>query len=212
MVGFGDVAERHPNGRYVSDKTRSTIRIAQTFSVECSPEALFDYVTDPSKLKDWQTSKTSVEQLTEGTPGLGTRFRERTKPPRGKEFEQITEFVEFDRPSRLRVHIVEGPQPIDGTWVFEPDHGGSTRVHFVAAGELCGPLRILGPIVKMVIARQFAAYHRRLCRNLGSRSAALERPPPRSRTASRRNTAPGLGARGVLINFPELRIRRSMTT
>lgn len=102
------------------------MRIAQKFSVARPPEAVFDYMTDPSKLADWQTTKTSVEQLTEGTPRLGTRFRERTKPPRGKEFEQITEFVEFDRPSRLRVHVVEGPQPIDGTWTFEPDDDDGT--------------------------------------------------------------------------------------
>jgi uncharacterized protein YndB with AHSA1/START domain len=145
------------------------MRIAQTFSVDRPPETVFDYVTDPSKLADWQTSKTSVEQLTEGTPGLGTRFRERTKPPRGKELEQITEFAEFDRPRRLRVHVVDGPQPIDGTWVLEPDRDDGTRIHFVAEGELRGPLRILGPIVKMVIARQFAAYHRSLQRNLESR-------------------------------------------
>jgi uncharacterized protein YndB with AHSA1/START domain len=144
------------------------MRIAQTFAVALSPEAVFDYMTDPSKLADWQTSKTSVEQLTEGTPRLGTRFRERTKPPRGKEFEQITEFVEFDRPSRLRVHVVEGPQPIDGTWTFEPNDDDGTQVRFVAEGELGGPLRMLGPIVKIVIARQFDAYHRLLRRNVES--------------------------------------------
>lgn len=152
---------------YLAGTTRNAMRIAQAFSVDCPPDAVFDYVTDPSKLADWQTSKASVEQLTEGAPGLGSRFRERTKPPRGKEFEQITEFVEFDRPRRLRVHVVEGPQPIDGTWTFEPDHDG-THVHFVAEGDLRGPLRMLGPIVKIVIARQFAAYHRLLRRNIES--------------------------------------------
>jgi uncharacterized protein YndB with AHSA1/START domain len=142
------------------------MRIVQTFSVDCPPETVFDYVTDPAKLAQWQTSKTSVEQLTEGAPRLGTRFRERTKPPRGKEFEQITEFAEFARPSRVRVHVVEGPQPIDGTWLFERNRDDGTRVHFVAEGELRGPLRILGPIVRMMIARQFAAYHRSLSRNV----------------------------------------------
>jgi hypothetical protein len=32
----------------------------------------------------WQTSKTYFEQLTDGPPRLGTRVRERTKPPDGK--------------------------------------------------------------------------------------------------------------------------------
>jgi uncharacterized protein YndB with AHSA1/START domain len=128
---------------------------------------VFDYVTDPSKLADWQTSKTSVEQLTDGPPGPGTRVWERTKPPGGRVFEQITEFTEFDRPRRLHVHIVEGPHPIDGTWTFEAD-GDRTRVSFTAEGEMRGPMRVLEPIAKLLLARQFAAYHRNLRRNLES--------------------------------------------
>ena len=85
------------------------MRIEQTFFVSRPPEVVFDYVTNPAHLADWQTSKTSVEQLTDGAAGLGTRFRERTKPPGGKEFEQIVEFTEFDRPVRVHAHIVEGP-------------------------------------------------------------------------------------------------------
>jgi uncharacterized protein YndB with AHSA1/START domain len=143
------------------------VRIAETFSVGRRPEVVFDYITNPSNLASWQTTKTFVEQLTDGPPGRGTRVRERTKPPAGKEFEQITEFTEFDRPSRLHVHVVEGPYPIDGTWTFEDD-GGSTRVRFTAAGELRGAIRLIGPIAKLLLARQFAAYHRNLRRNVES--------------------------------------------
>jgi len=141
------------------------MRVEQTFAVGRPPEVVFDYLTDPSKLADWQTSKTSVEQLTDGAPGLGTRVRERTKPPGGKEFEQIVEFTEFERPLRVHMHIVEGPYPIDGTWLFEPD-GDGTRVRFVAAGEARGVMRVLGPVAKLVIARQMAGYHRNLRHNV----------------------------------------------
>ena len=142
------------------------MRIVETFHVRRPCEVVFDYLADPSKLGEWQTSSRSIEQLTAGQPGLGSRFRERTKPPGGaREFEQITEFSEFERPSRLRVHVVEGPQPIDGTWSLEPDRDG-TRVTFLAEGELRGPVRFLRPLVKRLIARQFAGYHRNLRRNL----------------------------------------------
>ena len=145
------------------------MRVEQTFSVGRPPEAVFDYLTNPSNLAAWQTSKTSVEQLTDGPPRLGTRFRERTKPPGGKEFEQIVEFTEFDRPRRVHVHIVEGPYPVDGTWSFEPD-GNGTRVHFVAEGKLHGVMRILQPVTKLLLARQMAGYHRNLRRNTGGTS------------------------------------------
>ena len=141
------------------------MRITETFAVERPAEVVFDYMTDAANLMAWQTSKTSVEQLTPGPPALGTRVRERTKPPGAKEFEQVVEFTEFERPRRFHVHIVEGPYPIDGTWSFEPD-GTGTRVHFVAEGELPGVMRLLAPVIARMMARQFTRYHRRLRGNL----------------------------------------------
>ncbi|HEY3945648.1 MAG TPA: SRPBCC family protein [Solirubrobacteraceae bacterium] len=141
------------------------MRVEETFVVARHPDVVFEYVTNPEKLSSWQTAKRSVEQLTEGRPGLGSRFRERTKPPLTKEFEQVTEFTEFDRPRRLHVHIVEGPHPVDGTWTFEPQ-GEGTLVHFVAEGELSGPIKLLEPVASRVFARQFAGYHQNLRRAL----------------------------------------------
>ena len=85
--------------------------------------------------------------------------------PGGKEFEQIVEFTEFDRPVRVHAHVVEGPYPIDGTWSFETE-GDGTRVRFVAEGELRGVMRVLQPVTKLVIASQIAASHRNLRRNV----------------------------------------------
>ena len=135
------------------------MRIEQAFTVARPPERVFDYPPDPSKLAAWQTSKASVEQLTDGPPRLGTRLRERTKAPGGKEFQQIVEFAEFDRPRRVRVHIVEGPYPIDGAWSLEPD-GSGTRVHFTAEGPLRGITRLVEPLLRRMISRQFGRLSR----------------------------------------------------
>jgi hypothetical protein len=59
----------------------------------------------------------------------------------------VTEFTEFVRPERLRVHVGEGPFPVDGAWSFEPD-GSGTRVHFVAEGQLGGAMRLHEPVVR----------------------------------------------------------------
>ena len=69
------------------------MRFEQDLSINRPPEDVFDYVVDPSKLMSWQIHKTSVEPLTGGPPRLGSRFRERTKPPGMKEFEQVVEFT-----------------------------------------------------------------------------------------------------------------------
>ena len=144
------------------------LRVEETFSIERPPQAIFDYVVQADNLADWQTSKTFAEQITDGPPRLGTRIRERTKMPGGKEWEQIVEFAEFERPRLLGSHIVEGPTPIDGRWTFEPD-GDATRVHFEAWGDLHGPQKLLQPLLKLAIARQFKKYHRNLRHNLEAR-------------------------------------------
>jgi uncharacterized protein YndB with AHSA1/START domain len=147
------------------------MRVEQSFTVARPPEAVFDYLTDPANLAEWQTAKTEVEQITDGPPGQGTRIRERTKGPGGREFDQVTEFAEFDRPRRVLVRVVEGPFPIDGSWDFEPE-GEGTRVHFVAEGPLRGPMRVLRLLAERMVARQFAGYHERLRENLEASRAA----------------------------------------
>ena len=144
------------------------MRFTQTFTVASAPEAVFDYMTEPANLREWQTSKTRVEPLSDGPPRQGFRVREWTKPPGAKEFEQVVEFTEFERPRRLHVHIVEGPYPVDGTWSLTPTDGG-TRVEFVADGELHGAMRLAGPVVRRMLERQFAGYHENLRRNVESR-------------------------------------------
>ena len=126
------------------------MRITETFVVNRPPEVVFDYMTDPSNLASWQTSKTSVEQLSDGPPGLGTRVRERTKPPGGREFEQLVEFTEFTRPRRFHVHIVEGPA-VDEASVRRAIELSATKYCSVAAMLSAGTVeihhryRIVGP-------------------------------------------------------------------
>ena len=141
------------------------MRIEETFTIARSPDVVFDYVTNPANLANWETANTLVEQLTERQPRLGSRYRERVKPTLGKAFEQVVEFVEFERPHRLHVHVVEGPYPVDGAWTFEPADVG-TKVFFVADGELTGPMKLLEPLARPALARQFRSYHRNLTREI----------------------------------------------
>lgn len=150
------------------------MRIEQTFRIARPPETVFDYMTDPANLAAWQTSKTRVEAETDGPPRQGYRVREWTKPPGGREFEQLVEFTVFDRPHRLHVHIVEGPYPVDGTWTLTADQPGTSSIHFVAEGEMRGLMRLLEPIGGRMMRRQFAGYHENLRVNV----EALDRSQP----------------------------------
>lgn len=152
------------------------MRIEQKFTIDGPPETVFDYITDPANLRDWQTSKTRVEVVSKGPPGPGFRVREWTKPAVGKEFEQLVEFTEFNRPNKLHVHILEGPYPIDGAWQLTAAAGG-TEVEFVAEGPLRGLMRLAEPIFKLVLGREFTKYHENLRRNVEAKPGAEANEP-----------------------------------
>ena len=141
------------------------MRIEQTFRVARPPEAVFDYLADPARIPEWQTSKLDVQPLTPGPPRLGFRVRERTRARRGRPFESVLELTEFDRPHRVRMQVVEGPYPIDGTWSLAPDESG-TLVHCVLEAEIPGSVKLLEPLTRAVLAREYARHHDRLRRAL----------------------------------------------
>ena len=137
------------------------MRVEQTFWVSRRPEVVFEYMTDPTHLAAWQTSKTAVEQLTVGPPGLGTLIRERTRGPGGREFEQVVEFTEFDPPHRFRAHIVERPFLVDAVWELAAAPDG-TLVRFHTDGGLTGAARLLQPLAWWLLGRRMARYHQNL--------------------------------------------------
>jgi uncharacterized protein YndB with AHSA1/START domain len=132
------------------------MRITESFTVARPPEEVFAFMVEPGNLAKWQTIKTFVEPLTDGRPRLGYRVREgnRVGPRR---WEHVVEFVEFEPGRAFAVRVVEGP-PSGGRWVFAPDDAGTT-VRFEA--EFGAP-RLIAPLVKPLMRRQFRGYHRRL--------------------------------------------------
>jgi uncharacterized protein YndB with AHSA1/START domain len=136
------------------------IRIDDTFTVARSPEDVFAFMAEPENLAKWQTVKTYVTPLTEGPTRLGSRFREGTKVgPR--RWDQVVEVTEFESGRVFGVKVTEGPQS-SGCWTMEPD-GAGARVRF--DGDFRAP-RLLGPVVRRVVRRQFRGYHENLRREV----------------------------------------------
>jgi uncharacterized protein YndB with AHSA1/START domain len=147
------------------------MRIHEEFSVARPPDEVFAFMVEPANLARWQTVKTFVTPLDDGPPRLGYRVREGTKVgPR--EWEQVVEFTAFEPGRVFGVRVIEGPAS-SGRWTFEPD-GGATRVRFEA--EFGAP-RMLAPVIRPVMARQFRGYHRNLRAELEAEGAPAT--PPR---------------------------------
>jgi uncharacterized membrane protein len=144
------------------------IRVGLTVQVDRPVEEVFAYLTDPERLAEWQTNIVSVTKETAGSVGPGTRFREVRRGPFGRRVESVVEVSAYEENRRFDLRIVSGPLPIDGRNRFAPA-GRGTRLHFVAEGELRGPLRLARPILARLVLRQFQADYARLVEALESR-------------------------------------------
>lgn len=134
----------------------------QRIEIARSPEEVFAYVTDPSKLSTWQDAE-EVVQLTPGAIGAGTRLRE-VHRVLGRRRVEITEFVVYEPGRRFEIRMIDGP-PLDGRWDFEPTAAG-TRLTFTPIVRLTGVRRRLEPVVVLATLAVFWRFHQRLKRAL----------------------------------------------
>jgi uncharacterized protein YndB with AHSA1/START domain len=98
--------------------------VEESVVIPRAPQEVFDYVADARHLASWDNSIIEAEQVGTEELGLGTRARGVSKIL-GRRFPWVTEYVEFDRPSRLSFRAVEGPLHFTVTERIEPEDGGA---------------------------------------------------------------------------------------
>ncbi len=118
---------------------------------------VFAYVADPTKLPSWQTNTVSAVPENDGPIGLGTRLREVHRGPGGKQLESLVEISELEPDRTFALRVLEGPLPIHARIAFEPTARG-TRMRFTAHGQPSGPMRLVQPILRIALKRQFGEH------------------------------------------------------
>ncbi|WP_299929622.1 SRPBCC family protein [uncultured Nocardioides sp.] len=118
-------------------------------TVACTQEELFDYCVDLRNELEWNPRAVSMEKLTDGPIGVGTKFLARWK---GAPSAIEVTCLEFERPRRW-VHDNGGPIAVTFTGVVEPAEGGSRlSVRFDARPR--GWFRVLFPVFLVMARRQ----------------------------------------------------------
>lgn len=107
------------------------IQISET--IAASPEAVFDALTDLEGTADRIQGIESLEVLTEGPVGVGTRFRE-TRTMFGREATEEMEFSVFERPGRYVLVAESHGMRYETEHLVEAVDGGS-RVTLRFQGE-----------------------------------------------------------------------------
>jgi uncharacterized protein YndB with AHSA1/START domain len=130
--------------------------LVSTIEIDCSPQRLFAYATDPVRFPEWQRDVVRVRMLDAG------RF-ETTRRIGGSERTLTQEIVRNDPPVAWAARGVDGPIRPHATIAIEPMDGGRrARVTFTLEFAGHGIGVPLTPLVRRQAAKGAPVSYRRL--------------------------------------------------
>jgi uncharacterized membrane protein len=127
------------------------IEVEHTLEIGRPLDEVFEYLTDVSRLPEWQSSAESAEL--EGELRKGARIKE-VRTFMGRRATSTMEVTEYDPPRRFSLQVVEGPIEYAVEHALEAVDG-RTRVTFVGRGETRGVPRLMQGAVRRAVERQF---------------------------------------------------------
>lgn len=121
--------------------------------IEAPPSRVWAVVAEDVKnVPKWATNMDKVEQLDDGPPGKGTRYRYHLNLPGGHKEKLEVEQDVYQKPKKCSGRFIKGP--LKGTWsyTYRERKDGSTQLVYEMDYELGGLLRLATGL----FARQYA--------------------------------------------------------
>jgi carbon monoxide dehydrogenase subunit G len=122
--------------------------IENSVVIERDPEEVFDYLSDLRSELEWNPGVESMEKLTDGPVGIGTRYVAKWKQSKRVE----VECTAFDRPCHWAYHN-GGPVAVTFTVDLAP-HGAGTRLMSRFDARPNGWMRLIFPVFIQIMKRQ----------------------------------------------------------
>jgi uncharacterized protein YndB with AHSA1/START domain len=141
------------------------MRMEHTVLIERPPEEVFAYLTDVSKLPEWQSS--ASEARVEGEMGLRARVYE-VRTLLGRRGESTLEVTEFEPDRKFSLAVVEGPLQFEVRHTLS-EASGATRLDWVGEADTSRFPRLAVSMVAGAVEAQFKADLERLKRLLEAR-------------------------------------------
>ena len=142
--------------------------IVSTIDIECPPEEVFAYVTDPSRFPEWQLDVVKTRLAGTGPRGVGSRFTT-TRRIGGAERTMTQEIIEIDEPRRWAARGVGGPLRVQADITVEPlGNGTQSRVTFALDFAGRGLGNLLTPVIRKMTAKQAPSSYQNLKQQLES--------------------------------------------
>lgn len=114
---------------------------------------VFDFVGDERNEPLFNPQMTSVEKISDGEIGSGTRFRAEVISG-GRPMSMIIEYTTFERPYRLGSRTTMTGMLILGELTFEPVTERMTRMRWAWEMQPGGAMRLLKPLIVVMGRRQ----------------------------------------------------------
>ena len=122
--------------------------ISNSVEIRCAQEEAFDYLSDHRNELEWNPGIESIEKITDGPVGLGTRYQAKWKGSPNV----IVETIEYERPHRWAVHN-SGLIEVTVRGRLEPA-GDHTRVLVDFDAVPHGWFRLIFPLFLMRLRRE----------------------------------------------------------
>jgi len=156
------------------------MRVGATIDIAAPPDAVWDFVSDPSRALHYMAGITRWEVVSDERRGLGARYRTLLRVG-AAEVGGLVEVVEYSEPRDMAWTSVTG---IDqrGRWRLRERPGGRTRVEFRLSYGVAGS-GIFGAVAERVAAPIVRGHLERTVRQL---KRQVEHEQQRKRAAERR--------------------------
>jgi uncharacterized membrane protein len=156
------------------------MRVRAAIEISAPPEAVWEWVSDPTRALDFFSGLTRWEVLSEQPTGLGARYRMLLRVG-SAEVGGTVEVIEFDKARDMAWTSVTGLDQ-RGRWRLRARPGGRTRVELRLSYGVAGA-GFFGWIAERVAAPTFRGHLERTVRQL---KRQVEQEQTRRRAAERR--------------------------
>ena len=128
------------------------IKLEHEVVIERPLEEVFGYVSDPSRVPEWQSGVLEVRKDGDEPMRAGLRWRE-VRTFMGRRVEGTLEATAYEPNTEFALRVVSGPIPLRVRQRFESTDGG-TRISIVAEGEPGGVFKFGERLVRRAAERQ----------------------------------------------------------
>ena len=125
---------------------------------------VWEYLTDPERVPEWQSSAESSHQITDGPMGAGTHLRDERRFM-GRRATSEVEVTEYEPQRLFTLHGLSGPVRFTVRHRLS-ENGKGTRLDVEAEADPGGLGRFMRPVIERAAAHEFRGDFNRLKHNL----------------------------------------------